>query len=84
MAEFYDNAEMVYALRRLRDKMYRLSRRMHRAHPERLSPNAAQHRAIMEAVRDGDAGRARREMEQHLNWGRNFTLDREGRLNPRD
>lgn len=83
LAEFHGNAEMVHALGRLRDKMYRLSRRMHRAHPERLMPNAAQHRLIMEAVRDGDGPRARAEMERHLAWGRSFTLDPDGRMRPR-
>ena len=83
LAEFHGNAEMVHAMRRLRDRMYRLSRRMHRAHPERLAPNAAQHRLIMEAVRDGDPVRARSEMERHLEWGRSFTLDPDGRIRPR-
>ena len=80
LAEFHNNAEMVSALGRLRDRMYRLSRRMHGAHPERLAPNAAQHRDIMEAVRDGDARRARGQMERHLAWGRSFTLDPDGRV----
>lgn len=79
-ADFYGNAEMVHALRRLRDRMYRLARRMHREHPERLVLNAAQHRGIMEAVHDGDAIQARQRMETHLEWGRNFTLDPDGRM----
>jgi len=80
LAEFYGNAAMVRALRQLRDKMYRLSRRLHNAHPERLSVNAGQHRAIMEAVRDGNARDARRNMQTHLIWGRAFTLDPDKRL----
>ena len=79
-AEFHGNAEMVHALRRLRDKMYRLARRMHREHPERLVLNAAQHRGILEAVRDGDALQARQRMETHLGWGRSFTLDPDDRM----
>jgi len=79
-ADFYGNAEMVHALRRLRDRMYRLARRMHREHPERLVLNAAQHKGIMEAVRDGDAIQARQRMETHLEWGRRFTLDPDGRM----
>ena len=79
-ADFHGNAEMVRALRQLRDKMYRLSRRLHNTHPERLSVNAGQHRAIMEAVRDGNARDARRHMQTHLTWGRAFTLDPDKRL----
>jgi DNA-binding GntR family transcriptional regulator len=81
--EFYGNSEMVHALGRLRNKMYRLARRMHRAHPERLILNAAQHRRIMEAVRDGQAEAARERMEAHLSWGRSFTLDPDGRMSRR-
>jgi DNA-binding GntR family transcriptional regulator len=80
MAEFYGNAEMVRALRQMRDKMFRLSRRLHRSHPERLAVNAAQHRGIMEAVNEGRGDEARRLMETHLIWGRSFTLDPDGRL----
>lgn len=80
LTELHGNAEMVRALRHLRDKMYRLSRRLHNAHPERLTVNAAQHRGIMEAVRDGNAREARRRMQTHLIWGRAFTLDPDGRL----
>ncbi|MBE7210728.1 MAG: GntR family transcriptional regulator [Gluconacetobacter diazotrophicus] len=82
LVAFHGNAEMVQALNRLRDKMYRLSRRLHRSHPERLLVNAAQHRGIVEALRDGDGARARARMETHLDWGRRFTLDPDGRLGP--
>ena len=80
LAELHANAEMIRALAQMRDKMYRLSRRLHSAHPGRLGVNAAQHRAIMEAVRDGNARDARRNMQTHLTWGRAFTLDPNGRL----
>lgn len=80
LAGFHGNAEMEHALRRLRDKMYRLARRMHGAHPERLAVNAAQHRSIFEAVRDGNAEDARNRMRTHLDWGRRFTIDPSRRL----
>ena len=79
-AECHGNAEMEHALRRLRDKMYRLARRMHGAHPERLAVNAAQHRGIFEAVRAGNADKAHYRMKTHLDWGRRFTLDPDRRL----
>ena len=80
LAEFYGNAEMIRALGQLRNKMYRLSRRLHRAHPERLAVNAAQHRGIVEAIRAGDGVEARSRTNTHLTWGRVFTLDPDGRL----
>ncbi|KKC33422.1 GntR family transcriptional regulator [Devosia psychrophila] len=80
LAELHGNTEMEHALRRLRDKMYRLARRMHHAHPERLVVNAAQHRAIFDAVRGGNAEEAYQRMKTHLDWGRRFTLDPDRRL----
>ena len=80
LAECHANLEMEHALRRLRDKMYRLARRMHGAHPERLAVNAAQHRGIFDAVRAGNAEKAHARMKTHLDWGRRFTLDPDGRL----
>ena len=80
LAEAHGNVEMEHALRHLRDKMFRLARRMHGAHPERLSVNAAQHRGIFDAVRAGNAEKARSRMQTHLDWGRRFTLDPDCRL----
>lgn len=80
LAECHANAEMEHALRRLRDKMYRLARRMHGAHPERLVVNAAQHRGIFDALRTGNAEKAQSRMKTHLDWGRRFTLDPDRRL----
>lgn len=80
LAEFHGNGEMIRALRQMRDKMHRLSLRLHRTHPERLSVNAGQHRAIVEAVRKGDADASRSQMQTHLVWGRAFTLDPDGRM----
>lgn len=78
--EFHGNSEMAHALQRLRDKMFRLTRRMHGAHPERLAINAAQHRGIFDAVRAGNAAEATQRMRTHLDWGRRFTLDPDRRL----
>jgi DNA-binding GntR family transcriptional regulator len=59
----------------------RLRRRLaHRAHPERLIVNAAQHRGLFEAVREGNAEKAHSRLKTHLDWGRRFTLARHRRL----
>lgn len=80
LAALHGNAEMIRALGQMRDKMFRLSRRLHNTHPERLLVNVGQHRAIMESVRDGKAKDALNDMKTHLTWGRAFTLDPDGRL----
>ncbi|MGR9438486.1 GntR family transcriptional regulator (plasmid) [Rhizobium leguminosarum] len=80
LAELHGNSEMVRTLQQMRDKMYRLSRRLHRIHPERLSLNAQQHRAIVDAIREGEIDKSRRSMQAHLAWGRAFTLDPNGRM----
>lgn len=75
LTDMHGNAEMSDVQRRMRDKMYRLARRMHGAHPERLEVNAGQHRKIYEAIRDGNGDLAHQRMQTHLDWGRRFTLD---------
>lgn len=83
LAGFHGNAEMVRALGQLTDKMYRLSLRLHRAYPDRLGPIVSQHREIVEALREGDAEKARRLMDYHLGVGQNFTVDPDGRMTRR-
>ncbi|EAR50259.1 putative transcriptional regulator [Oceanicola granulosus HTCC2516] len=80
LARFHGNAEMIRALGQMRDKMYRLSRRLHRTHPERLAVNVDQHAAIVEAICTGEGDVAGETMRAHLAWGRDFTLDPDGRI----
>ncbi len=83
LAEYYGNREMLRALSQMQDKMYRLSRLLHRTHPERLSINADQHENIVEAICSGDPQKAEEAMLSHLTWGRDFTLDPDGRAEAR-
>ena len=75
LAEFHGNREIVRNLWQLRDKMYRLSKRLHQSHPERLAVNAKQHRAIWHEVCVGNGGKAMELLQSHLRWGRSCTLD---------
>jgi DNA-binding GntR family transcriptional regulator len=75
MASLYGNAEIVRVLSGLRDRMHRLSSRIHAGHPDRLANNYSQHRAIFEAIRAGDAAAGRAELEAHLSGARSFILD---------
>lgn len=75
LACLYGNAEMVRVLSGLRDRMHRLSSRLHTGHPERLGPNHEQHRLIFEAIRSGDGARARETLLSHLAGARSFIMD---------
>ena len=75
LAEFHGNKEIARNLWQLRDKMYRLSKRLHQSHPERLGVNAMQHRAIWREVCAGDGAKAMELLQAHLRWGRSCTLD---------
>jgi len=75
LTRIYGNEEMIHMLERLRDKMHRLSTRLHSKYPGRLAANVQQHRDIFSAVCSGDAAQSRRAIEQHLKWGRSFVLD---------
>jgi len=75
MATLHGNAEIVRVLGGLRDRMYRLSSRMHAGHPERLEENYSQHKAIFEAVRAGDGVAARTNLVAHLSNGKNFLMN---------
>jgi DNA-binding GntR family transcriptional regulator len=81
LAEFHGNQEIVRNLWQLRDKMYRLSKRLHQSHPERLGINAEQHREIWREICLGDGVKAVELLQAHLRWGRNCTLDPRMRLN---
>lgn len=80
IARIHGNLEMVRTLQQLGDKMYRLSRRIHQRQVEHLSVNAQQHEKIVLAICEGRADDASDAMRAHLIWGRNHTLDPEGRL----
>ncbi|WP_157961746.1 GntR family transcriptional regulator [Acuticoccus kandeliae] len=80
LADMHGNREMIRALGQMRDKMFRLSRRIHRTHPERLKRNVDQHHAVVEAVCNGRPRDAEMAMWTHLSWGRDQTLDPWGRI----
>jgi DNA-binding GntR family transcriptional regulator len=75
LAQIFGNEEMTNMIERLRDRMHRLSTRLHRKYPGRLAANVQQHRDIFEAIKSGDPQRARASIHDHLSWGRSFVLD---------
>jgi DNA-binding GntR family transcriptional regulator len=74
LAAYYGNREMTHALAQMRDKMYRLSKYIHRTHPDRLATNVAQHEAVVQAILAGSEAEARQAMETHLLWGRDVNI----------
>lgn len=75
LAKLYGNSEILRALEGLRDRMKRLSTRLHAGHPERLPENFEQHKQILEAVKQGDGELAKQRLMTHLTHARNFILD---------
>jgi DNA-binding GntR family transcriptional regulator len=75
LAEFHGNREIARTLGQMRDKCYRLQRRLHKTRPEWLAGNVEQHRAIWHAIRDGDSAGAMGALQGHLRWGRMCALD---------
>ncbi|MBO6815754.1 MAG: GntR family transcriptional regulator [Rhizobiaceae bacterium] len=74
LANTYGNHEMITALGQMQDKMYRLSKHIHKTHPDRLAINVEQHQNIVEAILKGDEKDARAAMELHLKWGRDVNI----------
>lgn len=80
LASLYGNAEIVRVLGGLRDRMQRLSLKLHAGHPERLAQNFLQHQGILEAIRAGDPQLSQERLISHLTGGRSFILDPDQRL----
>lgn len=74
-AKLYGNVEILRALEGLKDRMHRLSARLHAGHPERLAENFQQHKEILEAVRSGQGDLAKERLQNHLTHARSFILD---------
>lgn len=82
LAKIYGNAEITRALESLRDRMHRLSSRLHSGHPERLKQNFEQHLSIFKSIRTGDVQEAQVQLQQHLYRARDLVLDPRLRRRP--
>jgi DNA-binding GntR family transcriptional regulator len=79
--EFLGNQEILRVMGQLRDKVHRVISRVFQLNPARLATSYAEHRAIAEAVIQGDAAEAARRMTEHLEWGKRCLLSpRDGQL----
>lgn len=74
LAQLLDNREISKILSQIRDKIYRISQRVHRKNSERLQTNYPEHRAILDAILARDAALAEKLMAEHLESGRKLLL----------
>jgi DNA-binding GntR family transcriptional regulator len=74
LSEFVENTELLRVMWLLRDKIFRVIKRVHAKHPERLATNFPEHRSIVEAIFAGDGELAARRMSNHLERGKQFLL----------
>ncbi|WP_197441558.1 GntR family transcriptional regulator [Thalassoglobus neptunius] len=74
--EFHGNQEIIRVMNQLRDKIYRVTDRVYQQQLPRLDSSCDEHAGIVEATLAGDADLAVMRMEEHLDYGRKFLLDK--------
>jgi GntR family transcriptional regulator, rspAB operon transcriptional repressor len=71
---FFHNQEINRVMWQTRDKIFRVVQRVHSQHPERLNTNYPEHRAIAEAIVQGDGDLATERLLEHLEHGKQFLM----------
>jgi len=74
LCSYFHNEEINRVMWQTRDKIFRVIQRVHTQHPERLATNYPEHRAIAEALIQGDGELAARRRQEHLEHGKQFLL----------
>jgi DNA-binding GntR family transcriptional regulator len=72
--EFLGNQEILRVLGQLRAKIHRVISQVFKSNPGRMTSSYEEHRAIAEAVIQGDAALAARRVEEHLEYGKRYLL----------
>jgi len=72
--EFLGNQEILRVMGQLRDKIHRVITEVFRLNAGRMGSSYAEHRAIAEAVIQGDPEGAARRVEEHLRYGQESLL----------
>ena len=67
---FLGNREILRVMGQLRDKIHRVIFRVFTSDPGRIAGSTEEHRAIAEAIIEGDATLAARRIEEHLHVGK--------------
>jgi DNA-binding GntR family transcriptional regulator len=74
--EFLGNREILGVIRHLRERMTFVIGLVFRQNVDRMVPNWQEHRAIAQAVIDGDADEAVARLKKHLEYGKQMLLSR--------
>ena len=72
--EFLGNQEILRVMGQLREKFQRVIAKVFRVNPGRIAASCGEHKAIAAAVLKGDAARAARLVEEHLEYGKQCLL----------
>lgn len=72
--EFLGNREILGVIRHLRERMTFVIGLVFRQNVDRMVPNWQEHRAIAQAVIDGDADEAVARLKKHLEYGKQMLL----------
>jgi len=76
LCEFAENQEILRVMGHLRDKVHRVIQQVYERNRSRFSGAFEEHRAIADAVIEGNASLAARRIEEHLEFGKQDLLTR--------
>jgi len=74
LARFYENQEMIHAIDRLQNQLFRIAMNVLRKDRNRIQVSYQDHVAIFEHVRKGDAAGAEEAMMRHLEYGKRILV----------
>ena len=75
---FLGNQEIVRVMSQLRDKVFRVISRVFHVNPPRIHQSYVEHKAIADAIFDGQADLAAKEVIEHLERGKKHLLSPRG------
>jgi DNA-binding GntR family transcriptional regulator len=76
--EFLGNREILRVMAQLRDRIHRVISQVFHLNAARMASSYDEHRAIADAVLQGDAALAARRVEEHLEYGKRCLLSPRG------
>jgi DNA-binding GntR family transcriptional regulator len=74
LCSFHGNQEVTRVMRHQREKLYHVVTKLQVNHPDRISKSLDEHRAVVEALKEGDGDLAATAMLNHLNNGRRLLV----------
>ncbi|MCM3626135.1 GntR family transcriptional regulator [Paenibacillus glycanilyticus] len=74
LVEIYANSEIIQAMERLQDQLYRIAIGVLRKDRTRISVSYNDHVRIFQYIREGDADKASQAMEEHLEFGKRILI----------